>query len=672
MSCHRRAADGAATSAGAPSAGESDDLGRNGGAGDGGSSDGGRAAVAAMEVDLAVAARGTSAAGGSVHAVQMGGADGAADGAATSAGAPSAGESDDLGGDGGAGDGGGNGGGAAVAALVGGERDAGNVSHWSTALLPSGWQELYDETYCTNYYYHPGPPARSTWTRPSGGDAADAAVFGGASGASNDTAAAPAASVPPLLLPVGWQVFIDPSSGQSVYVETATGLSSWVRPSADAQRDKSQHALSALWTPHNDDAGNTYYQNQMTGEVSWTIPSAAGGLSTERDVAAGGGGAGAGRRDGADATAVLNLPNGSVDPAESDGQAQAKSDIWGARGALGAAQMGEGDDGAAGEDDQDVADEGLVADSVVRVYLSRLGHANHRVADEPNTGIPHDLKDFVAKLLGFAPDMAPAQVELGAYNAVRDPKTPAATKTAVQWLRDPAATAPELRRRQKAFTEHVKRTKRAELAKKAMVLVTAISQLIGEKTISKDALDMETCFLPLIGSGGRPVEGEGIIVGAGTDDDPFMFLMSSKGLLLNLANVKSSGPSLETIDFTYKACYEAFPMVVISMCDSQHRGIPLGIGVASHEKNEFVAYAKRSVKVCDTCSSKMMYMCFNRFLHHACTVLGSAVCHLGFGEGGRRRVCRSFAACCTACYDRDSDGCDCTRASSHKLGCGPL
>ena len=100
MSCHRRAADGAATSAGAPSAGESDDLGRNGGAGDGGSSDGGRAAVAAMEVDLAVAARGTSAAGGSVHAVQMGGADGAADGAATSAGAPSAGESGDLGRDG--------------------------------------------------------------------------------------------------------------------------------------------------------------------------------------------------------------------------------------------------------------------------------------------------------------------------------------------------------------------------------------------------------------------------------------------------------------------------------------------------------------------------------------------------------------------------------------------
>ena len=112
-----------------------------------------------------------------------------------------------------------------------------------------------------------------------------------------------------------------------------------MRPSADAQRDKSQHALSALWTPHNDDAGNTYYQNQMTGEVSWTIPSAAGGLSTERDVAAGGGGAGAGagRRDGADATAVLNLPNGSVDPAESDEQAQADSDIWGARGALGAA-----------------------------------------------------------------------------------------------------------------------------------------------------------------------------------------------------------------------------------------------------------------------------------------------------------------------------------------------
>ena len=90
---------------------------------------------------------------------------------------------------------------------------------------------------------------------------------------------------------------------------------------------------------------------------------------------------------------------------------------------------------------------------------------------------------------------------------------------------------------------------------------------------------------------------EGIMIGTGSDDDPFVIVISTKQLLLNMVSVRLSAPTVESSDMTYKASYEAFPMAVFGLLDVRHRFVPVIIGLASHETEKTFAMIKRTMKV---------------------------------------------------------------------------
>jgi len=85
-------------------------------------------------------------------------------------------------------------------------------------------------------------------------------------------------------LPPGWGSAVDPASGRTYYVNSATGATSWEPPLAAPGSEKQPGppgppgppgagSLPAGWTASTDPAsGQTYYVNSITGATQWEAP----------------------------------------------------------------------------------------------------------------------------------------------------------------------------------------------------------------------------------------------------------------------------------------------------------------------------------------------------------------------------------------------------------------
>lgn len=73
------------------------------------------------------------------------------------------------------------------------------------------------------------------------------------------------------VLPEGWKVTVDPSTGRPYYYHVASGESSWNLPGADDNGDDNR-SLPAGWARSRTKFGRKYYYNVGTGESSWEFP----------------------------------------------------------------------------------------------------------------------------------------------------------------------------------------------------------------------------------------------------------------------------------------------------------------------------------------------------------------------------------------------------------------
>jgi len=73
------------------------------------------------------------------------------------------------------------------------------------------------------------------------------------------------------VLPKGWNMTIDPSSGRPYYYHAETGDSSWNPPGADDD-GKDDKALPAGWARSTTRDGRKYYYNSVTCKVQWEFP----------------------------------------------------------------------------------------------------------------------------------------------------------------------------------------------------------------------------------------------------------------------------------------------------------------------------------------------------------------------------------------------------------------
>ena len=81
--------------------------------------------------------------------------------------------------------------------------------------LPAGWTETVDEKYGHAYYYN-ASLGKSSWTRPTNGDAHIIGVM--------------VANPAPKTLPPGWKSAIDPKTNRTYYCNASTKVTTWEPP----------------------------------------------------------------------------------------------------------------------------------------------------------------------------------------------------------------------------------------------------------------------------------------------------------------------------------------------------------------------------------------------------------------------------------------------------------
>jgi len=91
-------------------------------------------------------------------------------------------------------------------------------------------------------------------------------------------------------LPAGWTSGVDQQSGQTYYYNEVTGESRWETPPQD---HGGAQTLPAGWTSGMDEAsGATYYFNEKTGQSQWEPPAKQQGAPAASDVGSTSGGSG--------------------------------------------------------------------------------------------------------------------------------------------------------------------------------------------------------------------------------------------------------------------------------------------------------------------------------------------------------------------------------------------
>ncbi|KAJ8608497.1 hypothetical protein CTAYLR_005744 [Chrysophaeum taylorii] len=74
-----------------------------------------------------------------------------------------------------------------------------------------------------------------------------------------------------------WLEAVDPASGATYYHNTATGETTWTKPSDD---DDDDDEADGEWVEATDPSGRPYYANRRTGAVSWTKPTTTSASTT--------------------------------------------------------------------------------------------------------------------------------------------------------------------------------------------------------------------------------------------------------------------------------------------------------------------------------------------------------------------------------------------------------
>ena len=299
----------------------------------------------------------------------------------------------------------------------------------------------------------------------------------------------------------------------------------------------------------------------------------------------------------------------------------------------------DGDDGARGPDSGDDGEEksvpGRVASNTVRVF-NPIDHSGHADESELARGIPHGLKEIIVRIVRASPSSTPTQIEQNLINMKNAVGTPQPERDMIGWLRADDVEPEERRRRQTRMLRFCKDERTRHQRAIVSTLKWDIMTLIDDKKITEELADHKVCFLPIIGADGTQIgEGNsGLMVGAGTQADPFLFILTTKNLLMNIAKIKECSPSLEAFDCTHKICTEAFPMAIGSVIDAQHTCVPHVIGLSSSEVSKVCVHIKRTAKVSALHAPRIsVFPVFSPL--HVCTlaVLGSKVPHVGSKEG---------------------------------------
>ena len=169
--------------------------------------------------------------------------------------------------------------------------------------LPAGWIAAVDSESGTTYYQNE-ETGETSWDVPQGAavdqEASDGAPVPIVLHAQEEYAELdkPGQQVDSIeeLLPPGWIAVVDDDSGQKYYQNEDTGESSWDVPQGAAvdqeasdvapvptvqhaqeentemDKDYSLELLPGWYAVVDDESGQTYYQNDETGESSWEVP----------------------------------------------------------------------------------------------------------------------------------------------------------------------------------------------------------------------------------------------------------------------------------------------------------------------------------------------------------------------------------------------------------------
>lgn len=183
------------------------------------------------------------------------------------------------------------------------EDEHGDMQQGGNGILPSGWEELVDESNGQTYYFN-SVIQETSWERPTGGTQ----LGDEQPSIAEVPKATSAAGTEEHGLPIGWVEVVDETSGQSYYYNKVTEDTAWERPTLEAEDlvDQNEPEVVGASTedfpaeggepestkvlsearPGDDDSvapsdwveavdestGQTYYYNTLTQETSWEMP----------------------------------------------------------------------------------------------------------------------------------------------------------------------------------------------------------------------------------------------------------------------------------------------------------------------------------------------------------------------------------------------------------------
>ena len=137
----------------------------------------------------------------------------------------------------------------------------------TAGTLPDGWTELIDPSSGEIYYLNEDGTA--SWDKPVETSKPDNFAF-------SEERNVP--SPDNFSLPSGWEEKADDATGELYYLNTETGITTWIRPLPDKALEMYSSAVdsSALpkgWIEQIDpDSGNHFYFNEIDGSTSWDRP----------------------------------------------------------------------------------------------------------------------------------------------------------------------------------------------------------------------------------------------------------------------------------------------------------------------------------------------------------------------------------------------------------------
>ena len=247
------------------------------------------------------------------------------------------------------------------------------------------------------------------------------------------------------------------------------------------------------------------------------------------------------------------------------------------------------------------------------MVFNRRSHEHHECDDTSTAGpskakgIPEPLKRIVRDRIAHSKD-APDTIIAGLIAKANAASTSAADRAACQYLYaedckpddvdDEATTAAhveEKQRRRRVVKDFMKRERRKLHVESVGKFVDEIKAYVEPRFIHGKTPHDQPVYLPLIDEGGTLLNGDGVQIGTGTKDDKFMIILTTRNLLDNMVAGRVVAPLVESVDQTYKASVESFPMTFSHTMDVRRHTICSGMGIQSHEDAEMQTTYKRTL-----------------------------------------------------------------------------